>query len=524
VARRFKAGGVTFCTLLPLRAIPFQAVCLLGMNDGDYPRRGARSDFDLMALRGMARPGDRSRRNDDRQLMLDALLSARRLLYVSWAGRSVRDNEEQPPSVLVAQLRDYLAAGWGRAAVDRRTTRHPLQPFSRRYFEINKNITETEDASAAAEGDVFTYASEWRTAHEPGPAAVGASGTPTPGEWRAQDAPLSLDIDALAGFLRNPVRAFFHQRLQVRFDEQGAAAGDDEAFVVSGLSRWQLLDDLLRELGPMGRTGGRLAGASAAQRDDAIRAQIAHLRRAGRLPLAGPGRIVEQTLLGIASPMLAQWQALHRGHAEPADPLQLRWVHPDDPGLVLTGELSGLTHAAAAGPLPCWMALRPGTVADAKLRPRHHSMLLDAWVRSLAAAACGCELGGLIVAADAWLRFAPLDRGEATETLKALLTACRWGLKADSPTPTAVKTGLAWLQSPDKARTAFEGSGEHAPGEGQEPCLARLFPDFAALVAEPDFPDASALLYQPYRDWLDSALDIRPLPDAAGREDDDDDG
>ena len=60
----------------------------------------------------MARPGDRSRRDDDRYLMLEALLAARDKLYVSWVGRNVRDNSEQPPSVLVSQLRDYLAAGW----------------------------------------------------------------------------------------------------------------------------------------------------------------------------------------------------------------------------------------------------------------------------------------------------------------------------------------------------------------------------------------------------------------------------
>ena len=77
LGRRFRAGGVTFCTLLPMRAIPFEVVCLLGMNDGDYPRRGLRSDFDLMARPGQQRPGDRSRRDDDRQLMLEALLSAR---------------------------------------------------------------------------------------------------------------------------------------------------------------------------------------------------------------------------------------------------------------------------------------------------------------------------------------------------------------------------------------------------------------------------------------------------------------
>jgi exodeoxyribonuclease V gamma subunit len=133
--RRFRAGGVTFCTLLPMRAIPFEVLCLLGMNDGDYPRRHPRSDFDLMGQPGQARPGDRSRRDDDRQLMLEAVLSARRVLYLSWAGRSVRDNSTQPPSVLVSQLRDYIAAGWPGDLLAARTTEHPLQPFSRRYFE-----------------------------------------------------------------------------------------------------------------------------------------------------------------------------------------------------------------------------------------------------------------------------------------------------------------------------------------------------------------------------------------------------
>jgi exodeoxyribonuclease V gamma subunit len=28
----------TFCTLMPMRSIPFRQVCLLGMNDGVYPR------------------------------------------------------------------------------------------------------------------------------------------------------------------------------------------------------------------------------------------------------------------------------------------------------------------------------------------------------------------------------------------------------------------------------------------------------------------------------------------------------
>jgi exodeoxyribonuclease V gamma subunit len=129
---QFVSGGVTFCTLMPMRAVPFRVVCLLGMNDGDFPRRAPRRLRPAGAA-GMARPGDRSRRDDDRYLMLEAVLAARDKLYISWVGRNVRDNSEQPPSVLVSQLRDYLVRA-GRCA-GTLTTEHALQPFSRRYFE-----------------------------------------------------------------------------------------------------------------------------------------------------------------------------------------------------------------------------------------------------------------------------------------------------------------------------------------------------------------------------------------------------
>ena len=73
LSQRFFAGAVTFATLMPMRAIPFRRVCLLGMNDGDYPRPRVPMDFDLM--RGYSRPGDRSRREDDRYLLLEAFLA-----------------------------------------------------------------------------------------------------------------------------------------------------------------------------------------------------------------------------------------------------------------------------------------------------------------------------------------------------------------------------------------------------------------------------------------------------------------
>ena len=106
--QRFLSGRVNFCTLMPMRAIPFRRICLLGLNDGEYPRSQPVPGFDLLALPGLYRQGDRSRRQDDQYLFLEAVLSARELLYISWIGHSIRDNSELPPSVLVSWRRQKL--------------------------------------------------------------------------------------------------------------------------------------------------------------------------------------------------------------------------------------------------------------------------------------------------------------------------------------------------------------------------------------------------------------------------------
>lgn len=87
---RFLTGGITCCALVPMRSIPFEVVCLIGMNDATFPRARRSLSFDRMAQD--VRRGDRLRRDDDRYLFLEALLSARRCLYISYVGRHIREN------------------------------------------------------------------------------------------------------------------------------------------------------------------------------------------------------------------------------------------------------------------------------------------------------------------------------------------------------------------------------------------------------------------------------------------------
>jgi exodeoxyribonuclease V gamma subunit len=231
----FITGGVTFCAMLPMRSIPFKVVCVIGLHDRAYPRRHKAPGFDLMSQK--PRRGDRSRRNDDRYLFLEALLSARRYLYLSYAGQSIQDNSEVPPSVLVSELVHYLEQSCFRAdgteVIQQLRIRHPLQAFSRRYF----------DRSDSA---LFSYNHEYCT-------ALAQQGTALPAPFFS--APLAaeevveqvIELDELVRFFSNPARYLLEKRLKIRLRPLAALLEDSEPLALNRLDYYQLDVHLLHK-------------------------------------------------------------------------------------------------------------------------------------------------------------------------------------------------------------------------------------------------------------------------------------
>ena len=222
----FLTGGLTFCSMLPMRSIPFKVICLVGMNDSDYPRQVKTLGFDLMAKD--PRPGDRSRRNDDRYLFLEALLSARERLYISYVGQSIQDNSVIPPSVLVSELVDYVEQGFEVPAgkiLEQVVTRHGLQAFSPAYFKKEKKLL----SYSSENFDAAERASQPREA----PLPFISKGLPEPGEeWR------TIDLEQLTDFYANPARFFLRKRLGMYLGEEGVVLDESEPFDLSGLERY----------------------------------------------------------------------------------------------------------------------------------------------------------------------------------------------------------------------------------------------------------------------------------------------
>ena len=497
--QRFRAGGVTFCTLMPMRAIPFQAVCLLGMNDGDYPRRSPRADFDLMGLPGMSRPGDRSRRDDDRQLMLEALLSARQVLYVSWSGRSVRDNSEQPPSVLVSQLRDEIDLLWGKDTAKGLTTLHPLQPFSRAYFEQGSGL--------------HTYAKEWRAAHNSllgedaaltedgvGSAPLSRSFALLPPLEVAQGVPV-ITLLQLARFLRQPVGAFFRERLQVHLDDERSDLRDEELFGLAGLDLYQLLDHELRHVPTELNTDTLPAH---------VQQVVQRLRLAGALPLAGVGTLEAQKLnarlLAMLGAALRECEAYpHTAERVLVDVPHAEVALRDTLGDVLTGEGGQMSLHLRANDLVSFKNKKPVAYPE---------KLIDIWLMSLAAAAMDQPFRCVVVGRNAVLRVPQQPPEAARAQMAELLATWTEGMRWPLPLPPGV--ALLWLKDKGNIHAladAYEGSEFKSAEKGKDPALARTYPTVEDLLATQGFERLAQTVYAPLRAWAEQ-LGIEPLPDA----------
>lgn len=288
----FFAGGITFSSILPLRAIPARMICLLGLNDGAFPRSHHPPAYDLIAAR--PRSGDRNARDEDRYLFLETLLAARKTLILSYIGRDPKDNHLRPPSVVISELLDYieehfrvpLISGSSRLRSTVKKTPslrdlllydHPPQPFSPRYFS---SVSEDN----GGERRYFSYDS----------VAAGMAAdlgrrqglqTDFWGPPLAKIVPDSLELSDLVRFYTSPALYFLKERLKVVPEIRELDQFDDnEPFALDALDSYQLYEEMVDWL---------LETPELERSDPATIAKLeGRLVAAGKLPLRATGRVV----------------------------------------------------------------------------------------------------------------------------------------------------------------------------------------------------------------------------------------
>ncbi len=238
------AEGVAVADLASGQVFPAKVVCAVGMNDGAFPRRPRPAQFDFQAdlFEGEERrPGDRDRRNEDRFAFLEALLAARKHFVLTYTGRDLQEDRPIPPSAVVSELAEHLEQSYPnvRQEGDGWAVKHPLQPFSPRYFEPDRTalFSYSESMLKAAEA--------LRTSGEGPDRFAGKLPVKLGGE------PVELELEDLVRFAASPSYDFLRKRLDLLLDVREEEVPSDEPLDLDNLESWQLKSDLA-EIGEQG--------------------------------------------------------------------------------------------------------------------------------------------------------------------------------------------------------------------------------------------------------------------------------
>ncbi|MCX5856582.1 MAG: exodeoxyribonuclease V subunit gamma, partial [Deltaproteobacteria bacterium] len=450
------SGGITCCAMIPMRSIPFKVICLLGMNHDGYPRPSRTLGFDLIARH--PRPGDRSRRHDDRYLFLEALLSARGKLIISYCGQSIADNSPLPPSVVVSELLDAIEEGFelpeGRIR-DRLITHHRLQAFHPAYFSANSNLfTYSEENSCAA-----------RRLQEPRRDRPDFLANPLPDpdeDWKI------VELSDLVRFFKNPCRFLLERRLATTLGEDADILADREAFDVRGLEKYALEQRLVEKA---------LSGQNLA-------VLLPVFRASGRLPQGNVGAYLYGSLIQGAENFVAGIKPhLTGAMLDPVD------VHLELAGFQLNGRIENLYRNG----------LFQFRYADLKAKD-HLRLWLNHLILNIRPGGHDPLESTLMGRDQAWT-YAPAGNAEAI--LEQLLIIYWKGLSIPLkffPESSWIFAEQVLMKGKDAAealrtvRTVWTGS-DYGRGESEDPYYQRCVDDRDPLGEE--FQQLSVLVYEP---------------------------
>jgi exodeoxyribonuclease V gamma subunit len=222
--RQFMSGQVTFCSMVPMRSIPFRIIAVLGLNDGEFPRQRQAMGFDLMA-KEPPRIGDRSRRGDDRYLFLEALISCRDKLYLSYQGHDIKTNNQREPSLVLNELMDYLDKSYGYESIN-----IPMQAFSLDNYKQPIN----------------SFNPHWLKLSEPGQNRNNLIKLKNYSQDSEHEEQISISAEELIQFFDNPCKAFAQKKLGLFLDtNEGDIAEDSEPFATTHLDRYLIQEQII---------------------------------------------------------------------------------------------------------------------------------------------------------------------------------------------------------------------------------------------------------------------------------------
>lgn len=371
----FVNGGITFCSLIPMRSIPFKVVAMLGLNYDKFPRREHTTGFNLME-RDKQR-GDRNVKENDKHLFLETILSAREYLYISYVGQSAKDNTGIPPSALVDELIDYIESGTDdpESVRQKLVTLHPLQGFSMKYSKGNAHLYNYLNTSIAERKKV--------TQKEKVVEPFGFE---------------EIVLDDLPRFFRNPFKTYYNKVLGIYYNDAQVLLRDTEIFDLNSLQQWALKNRLL----PMN--------------PEDIRDLKTKLLKTGSLPLKNMADVSLTLVEEMIEPVRDLYESVVQGAEEQIVPIELIID-----GSVIKGVIGSVFNDKLV------------QISWSKSETKY---LIEAYIRYLAGVAAGVVKGMFFISAskkEAVFEAKSLTQATATERLTQIVKTYKAGMERIAP-------------------------------------------------------------------------------------------
>lgn len=458
----FRTGTLTVAAMHPMRSVPHRVVCLLGLDDGIFPRRDGVDGDDLLAAD--PRVGDRDRRSEDRQLLLDAIMAAGEHLVVVYSGADPRTNAPRPPSVPVSELLDTCdltaETADGSPAREQILRRHPLQPFDPQNF------------AAAPDPDARPFSFD-PDALAGARATRGGRTDPEPVYSRRPLPPAELgsviQLTDLMRFFAHPPRTYLRARAGVSLDDDEEDTGTDQIPVeLDGLQKWQIGDRML---------GLHLDGL------DLTQIVGAEWRR-GNLPPRELGRRTLDSIAGEVAQLTEHGSPLRSGHPSTVDVAAPVAAADGEPDRLVVGTVGNVFGAHAV------------TVHYSRLAAKHR---LQSWIQLVALTATDPQPWQVTVIGRGRGReqarrstLGPLDPKIAGLVLADLVDLYRIGLAQPLPLPPKVSAQYAQLRSQNRTPETYKKLLVDLWEDDRDPSYEAFLgrgATYAQLLSDPSVPD-----------------------------------
>ncbi len=223
---RFLRGRITFCRLMPMRSIPMDTVAVIELNEGAFPRKKPDLGFDLIPL--LPCPGDRSLTAQDRYLLLEALMAARKNLLLFYQGQNPRDGSEMPPCAPLGEIMEYLSS-----AFELKEYKHKVSGISEEYYKPDAEYSSLNKENYLA----LKHLQEYNSVAAPAETASVAPGDFYKG-WQLPD---NVTIYQLANFFANPSKWYIKNQFNISFsDNDQSCCCDDELWALDQLDKYNV--------------------------------------------------------------------------------------------------------------------------------------------------------------------------------------------------------------------------------------------------------------------------------------------